>query len=134
MRTGRPKAALMLTDEERRTLEQWTRRPKTAQALARRARLLLACATGQPNYVVAAEFKTTDQTVGRWRRRFVARLLALTLETTPKAATQWNSRDMAKTCGLSKVLSAGSGGPSACSRIGPKRSSFLRVRSLSTRS
>lgn len=126
MRTGRPKAALMLTDEERHTLEQWARRPKTAQALARRARLVLACATGTPNHAVAAEFNTTGQTVGRWRRRFVARrldglldeprpgtrrrtsdaeverLLALTLETTPKAATHWSSRDMAKTCGLSQ--------------------------------
>lgn len=126
MRTGRPKAALMLTDEERHPLEQWARRPKTAQALARRARLVLACATGKPNHAVAAEFNTTGQTVGRWRRRFVARrldglldeprpgtrrrtsdaeverLLALTLETTPKAATHWSSRDMAKTCGLSQ--------------------------------
>jgi transcriptional regulator with XRE-family HTH domain len=126
MRTGRPKAELILTAEERHTLEQWTRRPKTAQALARRARIVLACATGKPNHTVAAEFKTTGQTVGRWRRRFVERrldgvldaprpgtprctsdgaverLLALTLETTPKAATHWRSRDMAKTCGLSQ--------------------------------
>ncbi len=126
MRTGRPKAALMLTDEERHTLEPWARRPKTAQALARRARLVLACATGKPTHAVAAEFNTTGQTVGRWRRRFVARrldglldeprpgtrrrtsdaeverLLALTLETTPKAATHWSSRDMAKACGLSQ--------------------------------
>lgn len=126
MRTGRPNAALLLTDEERHTLEQWARRPKTAQALARRARLVLACATGKPNHAVAAECNTTGQTVGRWRRRFVARrldglldeprpgtrrrtsdaeverLLALTLETTPKAGTHWSSRDMAKTCGLSQ--------------------------------
>ena len=117
MRTGRPKAELTLTTEERQTLEQWARRPKTAQALARRARFVLACATGKTNHVVAAEFKTTGQTVGRWRRRFierrldglldeprpgtprrtgdadVERLLALTLETTPKAATHWSSRD-----------------------------------------
>jgi transposase len=126
MRTGRPKAELMLTAEERHTLEQWTRRPKTAQALARRARVVLACATGKTNHVVAAEFKTTGQTVGRWRRRFVEhrldglldeprpgtsrrtsaadveRVLALTLETTPSAATHWSSRDMATTCGLSQ--------------------------------
>jgi transposase len=126
MRTGRPKAELMLTADERHTLEQWTRRPKTAQALARRARIVLACATGKPNHTVAAEFKTTGQTVGRWRRRFVERrldglldeprpgtprrtsdaaverLLALTLETTPKAAPHWSSRDMANTCGLSQ--------------------------------
>ncbi len=74
MRTGRPKAELTLTAEERHTLEQWTRhQPKTAQALARRAWIVLACATGKPNQAVAAEFKTRGQTVGRWRRRFVER-------------------------------------------------------------
>ena len=124
MRTGRPKTQLMLTADERHTLEQWVRRPKTAQALARRARIVLACATGKTNHTVAAELKTTRQTVGRWRRRFVGRRLdglldkprpgtprrtsdaeverLLTLETTPKAATHWSSRDMATTCGLSQ--------------------------------
>jgi len=126
MRTGRSKAELMLTADERQTLEQWTRRPKTAQALARRARIVLACAGGKPNHTVAAESKTTGQTVSRWRRRFVERrldgllddprpgtprrtsdaaverLLALTLETTPTVATHWSSRDMATTCGLSQ--------------------------------
>lgn len=57
MRTGRSKAELMLTADERQTLEQWTRRPKTAQALARRARIVLACAGGKPNHTVAAESK-----------------------------------------------------------------------------
>jgi transposase len=121
MRTGRPKTELVVTADERHTLEQWARRPKTAQALARRARIVLACATG-----MATELKTTGQTVGRWRRRFVGRrldglldeprpgtprrtsdaeverLLTLTLETTPTAATHWSSRDMATTCGLSQ--------------------------------
>ena len=126
MRTGRPTTELTLTTEERQTLEQWVRRPKTAQAVARRARFVLACAAGKSNQAVAAELGATGQTVGRWRRRFVARrldglldeprpgtprrtsdaeverLLARTLETTPKAATHWSSRDMAKTCGLSQ--------------------------------
>lgn len=126
MRTGRPKAELTLTTDERQTLEQWARRPETAQVLACRARLVLACAKGTPNHVVAVECPTTRQTVGRWRRRVVARrltglldeprpgtprrtsdtdverVLALTLETTPKAATHWSSQDMAKTCGLSQ--------------------------------
>ena len=42
MRTGRPKKALALTEDERHTLEQWARRPKTAQRLALRARIMLA--------------------------------------------------------------------------------------------
>ena len=49
MRTGRPKTELVVTADERHTLEQWARRPKTAQALARRARIVLACATGKTN-------------------------------------------------------------------------------------
>jgi transposase len=126
MRTGRPKVQLMLTTDERQTLEQWARRPKTAQAMARRARLVLACADGQTNQAVAAAFRTTGQTVGRWRQRFVEhrldglldeprpgtsrrtsdadveRVLALTLETTPRAATHWSSRAMAESCGLSQ--------------------------------
>lgn len=75
MRTGRPKAALMLTPDERQRLEQWARRPKIAQAVARHARLVLAGATGKPNHAVAAEFHTARQTVGRWRRCFVDRRL-----------------------------------------------------------
>jgi len=118
MRTGRPKTELVVTADERHTLEQWARRPKTAQALARRARIVLACATGKTNRTVATELKTTGQTVGRrldglldeprpgtprrTRDAEVERLLTLTLETTPTAATHWSSRDMATTCGLSQ--------------------------------
>ncbi|MDP3090359.1 MAG: IS630 family transposase, partial [Nitrospira sp.] len=47
MRTGRPTAPLTLTTTERETLQQWTRRPKPAQALAQRARIILTCAEGQ---------------------------------------------------------------------------------------
>ena len=159
MRTGRPKAALMVTADERQTLEQWMRRPKTAQALARRARIVLACATGKPNHTVAAEFKTTGQTVGRWRRRFVERrldglldeprpgaprrtsdaeverVLARTLETMPPAATHWSSRGRWRRLAASvRAPSAASGRPSRCSRIAPRRSSSPRIRSLSRRS
>ena len=126
MRTGRPKVELRLTTDERQTLDQWARRPKTAQAVARRARLVLACAEGQTNQAVATALGTTGQTVGRWRRRFierrldgllddprpgtarrtsdadVERILARTLETTPQAATHWSSRAMAEVCGLSQ--------------------------------
>jgi hypothetical protein len=63
MRTGRPMAVLMLTDGERETLEQWARRPKTAQALAQRARIVLTCASGKTNMVVANKIR--KQTM-RW--------------------------------------------------------------------
>lgn len=53
MRMGRPIPPLSVTDDERETLKQWTRRPKTGQALAPRARIILACAEGKTNTAVA---------------------------------------------------------------------------------
>jgi hypothetical protein len=64
MRTGRPKAELVLTEGERATLERWARRPTTAQALAQRARIVLMCATGQSDDAVAKELGVMRQTVG----------------------------------------------------------------------
>lgn len=126
MRTGRPKSRLMLAPPERKTLERWARRPKTAQGLAQRARIVLACAQGQLNTAIAMQLHITSQTVGKWRSRFqskrldglldeprpgaprriqdehVERVLAQTLESTPRDATHWSSRSMAKACGLSQ--------------------------------
>jgi hypothetical protein len=52
--TGRPKAGLIVTDEERAALARWARRAESAQALALRARIVLACADGADNKTVAA--------------------------------------------------------------------------------
>src|ERR671911_2323677 len=71
-RTGRPTAKLVLSDEERQTLQRWARRPKSAQALALRAKIVLACAEGATNKDVAAEFSVTAQMVGKWRGPVVA--------------------------------------------------------------
>ena len=125
MGRGRPIPPLALDGAERETLEQWTRRPKTAQALALRARIVLACADGRSNTAVAAELRVCVDTVGKWRSRFleqrldglldqprsgrprmiddadVERVIALTLETTPKDATHWSTRSMARCSGLS---------------------------------
>ena len=125
MGRGRPMAPLALDGAERETLEQWTRRPKTAQALALRSRIVLACADGRSNTAVAAELRVCIDTVGKWRSRFleqrldglldqprsgrprmiddadVERVIALTLETTPKEATHWSTRAMARRSGLS---------------------------------
>jgi len=49
MTMGRPIPPLHLSDDERETLERWAGRRKTAQALAFRARLILACAEGKKN-------------------------------------------------------------------------------------
>ena len=125
MGRGRPLPPLALDGAERETLEQWTRRPKTAQALALRARIVLAGADGRSNTGVAAELRVCVDTVGKWRSRFleqrleglldqprsgrprmiddadVERVIALTLETTPKDATHWSTRSMARRSGLS---------------------------------
>jgi transposase len=126
MRTGRPIAPLSLAGEERETLESWARRPKSAQALAQRSRIVLECASGSPNTAVARKLNLTHQTVGKWRQRFlerrldglldeprpgtprrvsdaeVERVVGLTLERSPTDATHWSSRAMAKRCGYSQ--------------------------------
>jgi transposase len=126
MRTGRPKSPLILSPPERQRLEQLAARRQTAQALALRARIVLLCAAGHHNTAVAARLQVTVQTVGKWRARFVARrldglldeprpgaprritdadverVIALTLETTPKDATHWSTRGMAGVTGLSQ--------------------------------
>lgn len=127
MRTGRPIPPLTLSFDERQTLERWMRRPTTARALAERARVVLDCAAGHPNTVVARELRLTKQTVGKWRSRFlrdrldglldeprpgaprrigdadVERVMRLTLETGPRDATHWSTRAMARRCGLSQT-------------------------------
>jgi transposase len=126
MRTGRPLSPLNLRNEERETLERWVNRRKTAQALAQRARIILTCATGKSNMAVAVALRITPQTVGKWRTRFtnrrldglideprpgaprqvmdtdVERVITRTLESTPRGATHWSTRSMAKECGLSQ--------------------------------
>jgi transposase len=127
-RTGRPKAELVLSDVERETLLSWSRRAKTAQALALRARIVLACAEGTTNKDVAASLGVWPQTVNKWRARFVRdRLEGLSDEPRPGAArkitdeqveavivktleaapdnndTHWSTRSMAKATGLNQT-------------------------------
>jgi transposase len=125
MRKGRPIPVLTVTPEERETLERWARRPKTAQALAQRAQIILNCVSGKTNTEVATRLRITKQMVGKWRSRFVSkrldglldeprpgtprrlsdveveRVLTMTLESTPKNATHWSTRSLAASCGLS---------------------------------
>ena len=125
---GRPKAPLTLTDDERQTLQRWARRAKTAQALALRAKIVLACAEGATNQQVAERLGVWPQTVGKWRGRFVARRLAglsdeprpgrpptiaderveqvltKTLEEPPPHHdSHWSTRSMARATGLSQT-------------------------------
>ena len=75
MRTGRPKVALILTDDERQRLESLAHRSRSAPYLARRARIILACAEGTDGKVVARRLHVTPATVCKWRGRFVRQRL-----------------------------------------------------------
>jgi len=68
---GRPKAPLILADDERQKLQTWASRPKSTQRLASRARIDLACAEGLDNKAVAARLRINVVTVGKWRKRFL---------------------------------------------------------------
>ena len=122
---GRGLAHLELTEDEGRELKALAMRRKTAQALAVRARIVLACAEGSQNQEVAAELGLAKGTVGKWRRRFVERrleglhdeprsgaprmiddarieaVIVRTLESLPEDATHWGSRGMSKASGVS---------------------------------
>jgi len=119
MRTGRPKKPVVLNEQERQKLIQWERRPTTAQRLALRARIVLACADGRSNTDVARTLGCSTGCVGKWRERFrvqrlegladeprpgaprkvtdaqVEEVITKTLESTPKDATHWSVRSMA---------------------------------------
>src|SRR5438309_5536733 len=69
--TGRPKTELRVSAEDRATLERWTARRKSAQGLALRSRIVLSCASGLSNIAVARKLGIADQTVCKWRGRFV---------------------------------------------------------------
>lgn len=117
---------VILTIEERETLERWLRRSKTSQALALRARIVLECTQNQTNTAIAKAVGTTNDTVGKWRSRFEAKrldglldedrpgaprtitdeqveqVLVRTLESQPEDATHWSTRSMAKRSGMSQ--------------------------------
>ena len=70
MRTGRPKKPLEIAPEDRAKLSMIARRPKSAQAMAMRARIVLSCGQGLSNSEVAQKLHVTGATVGKWRERF----------------------------------------------------------------
>src|SRR3954452_5183215 len=127
MSRGPKPTPLTPTDDERGKLAAWSARPTTAQALALRARVVLAAARGESNAAIACDLRVTAPTVRKWRDRFAAsrlagltdeprpgaprsitdeqveRAVARTLESKPKDATHWSTRGLARELGLSQT-------------------------------
>ena len=122
MRLGRPKVALILTDDEQVQLTSMAHWSRTTPHLARRARIVLPCAEGQPSTGVAKRVRVSPVTVCKWRVRFLrARVDGLHDEPRPgtlrritdeqieqvivrtRGATHWSSRGMAKASGVGRT-------------------------------
>jgi transposase len=127
MRTGRPKHPLILTEEERERLQSLAHRARSQPALARRARVVMACAQGLDNKTVASKLRCSLGMVCKWRARFletrleglydeprpgaprkigddqIEQVVIQTLESTPRGQTHWSTRELAKTSGLSRM-------------------------------
>ena len=126
MRTGRPKKSLAVKPADQEKLELLARRPKTAQRVAIRSKIVLRAAEGLPNQEIARQLGVTGATVGKWRERYrvqgmeglsdeprpgtprkitdakVEEAVTQTLESLPAAATHWSTRSLAEKVGLSQ--------------------------------
>ena len=127
MPIGRPKQPLSLSEEERDRLQSLSHRARSQSLLARRARVVLACAEGLDNKAVAKKLRCSLGMVGKWRSRFlkqrleglydeprpgaprtvsdaqVEQVVIRTLESTPRGETHWSTRGLAKATGLSRM-------------------------------
>lgn len=127
MRTGRPKQALTITEEERARLQSLAHRSRSQPLLARRARVVLACAEGLDNKAAAKKLRCSVGMVGKWRSRFlkarveglhdeprpgsprkisdeqVEQIIIQTLESTPRGQTHWSTRELSKVTGMSRM-------------------------------
>lgn len=126
-RTGRPSVAVVLDSQERETLERYVRRRKTAARLSLRAGIVLLCADNRTNQQISCKLNVATATVSKWRGRFarkrldglleqprvgrprqigddrIEQIVVDTLESTPRNATHWSTRGMARHSGLSQT-------------------------------
>ncbi len=124
---GPAPVTVTVSEDERQRLDSWAHRSRSAPQVARRARIILACAAGRSTTCIARRLHVSRTTVGKWRTRFlrdrleglideprpgtprritdaqVEQVVIATLETTPRGATHWSTRDMAKATGLSHM-------------------------------
>ena len=108
MALGRPIPPLTLNLEERGTLSGWAHVVSGPQSQAQRARMILACAEGKTNTQVAREIRTTKQTVGKWRSRFLARRTAgLFDEPRPGAPRRGGEADVCRHNRLATICEIG---------------------------
>ena len=127
MRRGRRLPELELSEEQRTTLQGWTRRRKTAQALSMRAQIVLRASEGRTATAIAVQMHACIQTVSKWWRRFaeqgldglldeprpgqprklsdaqIEQVIVRTLESKPPAATHWSTRTMAQATGINQT-------------------------------
>jgi transposase len=118
---------LTVTEEERDRLQSLAHRSRSQALLARRARVVLACAEGLDNKAVAKKLRCSLGMVGKWRTRFlklrleglydeprpgaprkvgdekIEAVVIQTLESTPRGQTHWSTRELAKVSGLSRM-------------------------------
>jgi transposase len=126
MPRGRPVAPIVLSDDEKHQLLSLSNSRALPHGLVRRAQIVLACADGEANSVVAKRMKLSKATVGKWRRRYrelgieglheelragrprsltderVAEVINKALQTRPPQDTHWSVRSMAEHTGVSK--------------------------------
>jgi len=126
LRTGRPKKTLTLVPTDKEKLTLLARRPKSAQRVAVRSKIVLRAAEGQSNQEIARNLGITGATAGKWRERFrlqgmeglsdeprpgaprkitdgqVEEAVTKTLESVPTAATHWSTRSLSQQVGLSQ--------------------------------
>jgi transposase len=123
---GRPPRKIVLTAKEREDLERWARGRTVSHQLVVRAKIILLCADGNRTKDVAEQTGVRQETVSRWRKRFVEQrteglsdlprpnthrklsdnkvegIIRTTLNTKPEAQTHWSTRQLAEKLGVSQ--------------------------------